>query len=118
MPPSPSSAKKAVACPKCGADQQEPAGAVSTFCRSCGHHFEVGRGADGREVYLRDIWPTSQEIAAHLNKARDPAVYRDEYGGIDGVRNRLRELRNEVTRLERLDGINPRLWQAGSSWSL
>jgi len=47
MPPSPSSAKKAVACPKCGADQQESAGAISTFCRSCGHHFDVGNGADG-----------------------------------------------------------------------
>lgn len=34
-------AKKAVTCPECGASQQEPPEVVSTFCRSCGQHFEV-----------------------------------------------------------------------------
>lgn len=33
---------KAVSCPKCGASQQESPGVISTFCRSCGHHFELG----------------------------------------------------------------------------
>jgi len=33
---------KAVSCPKCGASQQESPGVISTFCRSCGHHFEIG----------------------------------------------------------------------------
>ena len=32
----------AVSCPKCGASQQESPGVISTFCRSCGHHFELG----------------------------------------------------------------------------
>ena len=34
-------AKKAVTCPKCGASQQEAPGVISTFCRSCGRHFEA-----------------------------------------------------------------------------
>ena len=33
---------KAVSCPKCGASQQESPGVISTFCRSCSHHFELG----------------------------------------------------------------------------
>ena len=40
MPPRPP--KKAVACPQCGASQQESPGVISTFCRACGHHFEIG----------------------------------------------------------------------------
>jgi cytoskeletal protein CcmA (bactofilin family) len=40
MPPAP--AKKAVTCPHCSATQQESPGVISTFCRSCGHHFEIG----------------------------------------------------------------------------
>ena len=34
-------AKITVACPSCGATQQESEYAKSTFCRSCGHHIEV-----------------------------------------------------------------------------
>lgn len=41
MPPRPP--KKAVACPQCGATQQESPGVISTFCRSCGQHFEIGQ---------------------------------------------------------------------------
>lgn len=40
MPPRPP--KKAVACPQCGAAQEEAPGVISTFCRSCGQHFEIG----------------------------------------------------------------------------
>ena len=34
-------AKKAVSCPACGASQEEAVGALSTYCRSCSHHFEI-----------------------------------------------------------------------------
>lgn len=34
---------------------------------------------DGREVYLRDIWPTPQEIDALLGSAFDPVEYRRVY---------------------------------------
>jgi len=35
-------AKQAVTCPHCGGMQQESAGVISTFCRSCGQHFTIG----------------------------------------------------------------------------
>ncbi|MEO6777045.1 MAG: aconitate hydratase [Kofleriaceae bacterium] len=37
---------------------------------------------DGREVYLRDIWPTTQEIAGLLASAFDPEQYADVYSGV------------------------------------
>ncbi|HKU69540.1 MAG TPA: aconitase family protein, partial [Burkholderiales bacterium] len=36
----------------------------------------LGAGKDGRPVYLRDIWPSSQEIAAAMKYATDPEMYR------------------------------------------
>jgi len=41
----------------------------------------VGMGKDG-PVYLRDIWPTSHEIAAASGYARDPVTYRRLYGDL------------------------------------
>ena len=39
----------------------------------------LGVGADGRPVYLRDVWPSSEEIAACLKHATRPEVYRQRY---------------------------------------
>jgi aconitate hydratase len=36
---------------------------------------------DGREVYLRDVWPSVQEVGTLLESAFDPAEYRRVYGG-------------------------------------
>jgi aconitate hydratase len=41
----------------------------------------LGRGKDGRPVYLRDIWPTPDEIAAALAGV-DSAMFREEYGHV------------------------------------
>jgi aconitate hydratase len=41
----------------------------------------LGVGHDG-PVFLRDIWPTSHEVAALLSYARDPLVYRSLYGDL------------------------------------
>ncbi len=43
----------------------------------------IGTNRQGQAVYLKDIWPSAQEIAAHMDKASDPAVYRDIYDGIE-----------------------------------
>jgi aconitate hydratase len=40
----------------------------------------LGKGSDGSEVFLRDIWPTSEEIGAVMQYATDPATYRRLYG--------------------------------------
>jgi aconitate hydratase len=39
----------------------------------------LGTGRDGHHVYLRDIWPSSEEIAAVMPFAMDPATYRRLY---------------------------------------
>jgi aconitate hydratase len=44
-------------------------------------HEPLGEGRDG-PVYLRDIWPASQEVTALLNYARDPATFRRLYGDL------------------------------------
>ena len=41
----------------------------------------VGMGKDG-PVYLKDLWPTSHEIAAVMSFAKDPAIYRKLYGDV------------------------------------
>jgi aconitate hydratase len=40
----------------------------------------LGTGRDGEAVYLRDVWPTSEEIGAVMQYATDPATYRRLYG--------------------------------------
>ncbi len=39
----------------------------------------LGTGADGQPVYLRDIWPSSDEIDAVLPLALDPQTFRRRY---------------------------------------
>ncbi len=41
----------------------------------------LGQGKDG-PVFLKDIWPTSQEIAAVMGYARDPQTFRTLYGDL------------------------------------
>lgn len=39
----------------------------------------LGQGADGRDVYLKDIWPTPEELDEALQRAADPEFYREVY---------------------------------------
>jgi aconitate hydratase A / 2-methylisocitrate dehydratase len=39
----------------------------------------LGMGKDGKYVYLEDIWPSQQEVAAEMHYATDPATYRKLY---------------------------------------
>jgi aconitate hydratase len=39
----------------------------------------LGSGADGRPVYLKDLWPSAAEIAAAVAKAVQPAMFRQRY---------------------------------------
>ena len=39
----------------------------------------IGTGKDGKEVYLRDIWPTLDEIKGAMGAAFDPATYQRLY---------------------------------------
>ncbi len=45
----------------------------------------IGVGRGGEKVYLRDLWPTPEEIDALRADAGDPALYRDNYGPLTGA---------------------------------
>jgi aconitate hydratase len=40
----------------------------------------LGQGSDGEDVYLRDIWPTMEEIGEQVSQAFDAETYRTLYG--------------------------------------
>ncbi len=42
----------------------------------------LGRADDARPVFLRDIWPSRQEIEATMAKSLTPAMFRKRYGDV------------------------------------
>lgn len=42
----------------------------------------LGRGTDGREVFLRELWPTSAEIESLLLRCVRPEQFRDSYASV------------------------------------
>ncbi len=42
----------------------------------------LGEDADGKPVFLRDIWPTNDEIKAVMEKALTPEMFRRRYGNV------------------------------------
>ncbi len=43
----------------------------------------LGTGSDGQPVYLKDIWPSNEELADYVSKAMDRESFRKSYGGIE-----------------------------------
>ncbi len=42
----------------------------------------LGKGSDGEPVYLKDIWPTQQEVADTVAKALTPEMFGSRYGDV------------------------------------
>jgi aconitate hydratase len=42
----------------------------------------LGMGADGKPVYLKDIWPSNQEITETIRKTLSPDMYRKRYRNV------------------------------------
>lgn len=42
----------------------------------------IGKGKDGQDVFLKDIWPTSNEIAETIAKAVTPAMFKSRYADV------------------------------------
>ena len=42
----------------------------------------LGHGKDGEPVYLRDIWPTSKEVAAYIKKYVTKKVFKSRYADV------------------------------------
>jgi aconitate hydratase len=45
-------------------------------------HDALGIGRDGKPVYLKDIWPTSAEVAAAVQASLTPDMFRSRYGDV------------------------------------
>jgi aconitate hydratase A / 2-methylisocitrate dehydratase len=45
----------------------------------------IGTGTDGRPVFLKEIWPTAEEVRAVLGKAMDPESFRRLYADLGGT---------------------------------
>jgi aconitate hydratase A / 2-methylisocitrate dehydratase len=42
----------------------------------------LGKDRQGAPVYLRDIWPTHEEVVATMNRAIHPEMFREVYGNV------------------------------------
>ena len=48
----------------------------------------LGTGSDGKPVYLRDIWPSNQEVAETVARAQTPEMFRAQYAEVfEGDKN-------------------------------
>ena len=52
----------------------------------------IGRGSDGEEVYLKDIWPSLQEVSDLMSAAFDPETFRRMYGDSAGSNGGWQEI--------------------------
>jgi len=43
----------------------------------------IGMGTDGRPVYLKDLWPSSAEIRAVVERSLDPTLFVEKYRSIE-----------------------------------
>jgi aconitate hydratase len=53
------------------------------------HSEPLGVGSDGQKVYLRDLWPSPEEVAATLAAAARPEHYSEAYGADIATRDPL-----------------------------
>ncbi|MEJ7631628.1 MAG: aconitate hydratase [Rubrobacteraceae bacterium] len=42
----------------------------------------LGDDQDGNPVYLRDIWPSQEEVAREIENALDPSIYKNQYADV------------------------------------
>jgi aconitate hydratase len=49
----------------------------------------VGKGKNGRDIYLGDIWPTSDEVYKLMKLAMDPKAFKDNYGKVKSKPGKL-----------------------------
>jgi aconitate hydratase len=42
----------------------------------------IAKGSDGKQVYLRDIWPTQQEVHDTIHACVSPELFKKEYGNV------------------------------------
>ena len=67
----------------------------------------LGQGTDGRDVYLRDIWPTSDEIDETIAASVSGELFRGRYADVFTGDDQWRALRGTLGRPVRLGRTRP-----------
>ena len=63
----------------------------------------IGTGNDGEPVYLRDVWPSQDEIRKTIRASLHPEMYRQQYGNVftgNEIWNAVAVPENAIVRLE------------------
>ncbi|WP_136162049.1 aconitate hydratase AcnA [Sphingomonas flavalba] len=68
----------------------------------------IGQDQDGADVYLRDIWPTNDEIRATIDANIDSAMYRARYANVFDGDAKWRGIE--------VEGSDTYAWRAGSTY--
>ena len=68
----------------------------------------IGQGTDGADVYLKDIWPTNDEVADVMAANIDAGMFANRYGNVYAGDAKWREI--DVT------GSDTYQWRAGSTY--
>ncbi|HEX8484788.1 aconitate hydratase AcnA [Sphingomonas sp.] len=68
----------------------------------------IGQGTDGSDVYLKDIWPTNQEVRELMDASIDDSMFRNRYGNVYAGDAKWRAI--DVT------GSDTYQWRAGSTY--
>ena len=68
----------------------------------------LGQGTDGQDVYLRDIWPTNEEVRSTMDANIDASMFGARYGDVYAGDSKWREI--DVT------GSDTYAWRAGSTY--
>ncbi|MDQ4129327.1 MAG: aconitate hydratase AcnA, partial [Actinomycetota bacterium] len=42
----------------------------------------LGEDSEGNPVYLKDVWPSQEEVARELDNALDPKIYKEQYADV------------------------------------
>ena len=68
----------------------------------------IGQGSDGGDVYLKDIWPTNDEIAQVMAANIDDGMFRARYGNVYAGDAKWRAIE--------VEGSDTYAWPAGSTY--
>ena len=68
----------------------------------------LGKGSDGQDVFLKDVWPTNQEVADVMAANIDDAMFRSRYGNVYAG--------DEKWRAIEVEGSDTYSWRAGSTY--
>ncbi|HEU4959954.1 MAG TPA: aconitate hydratase AcnA [Sphingomonas sp.] len=68
----------------------------------------LGTGSDGEDVFLKDVWPTAQEVRDMIDANIDDEMFRSRYGNVYAGDDKWRDIS--------VEGSEVFQWRAGSTY--